>query len=147
MEGELDNLSANMLSGVISATLARMLSEREAEKAAIEERLARATRQSPIAQILPHLELVRRFTQKVGALRATLDDEAIRTEAAELMDHLLESVTIYPDGPEAAVAASDGSNCLAQNDKTPRRLGRGACSVAVVAGVGFGRWSTLPIAA
>ena len=57
-----------------------------------------------IAQIVPHPVLA----QKFGELRETLNDYAVRTEAAELIDKLIESVTIYPDcarSPEAEVVA------------------------------------------
>ncbi|MCJ2185439.1 hypothetical protein, partial [Novosphingobium beihaiensis] len=112
----------------ISSTLARMLSERETEKANIEARLAHATPSRPAAQVFPHLELVRQFAQKVSALRETLSDEAVRTEASELMDNLIESVTIYPDaanGPEAEVIANVADLAAwALNDNAALKGGR-----------------------
>ena len=140
LDTEITNLSANMLNGVISSTLARMLAERETEKANIEARLAQAAPSRPAAQVLPHPELVRQFAQKVSALRETLSDEAVRTEAAELMDNLIESVTIYPDaanGPEAEVVANVADLAAwALNDNAALRGGVSS-SIPVVAGVGF----------
>ena len=54
VEHEIENLAANMLTGVASPTLLRMLSEREAEKARL-ERVA-----APMAAILPHPSLLRK---------------------------------------------------------------------------------------
>jgi site-specific DNA recombinase len=140
LDAEIGNLSANLLRGVVSSTLAQMLGQREAEKTDIEIRLARTALDAPTAQILPHPELVRRFTQKVGVLRDTLDEETIRTEASELMDRLIESVTIYPDGvdgPEAEMVANVADSAVwATNDNAALR-GGAMSSMAVVAGVGF----------
>lgn len=97
---DLDNLTANLLAGVISPTLTALLQARETEKAALEARLAKAPASAvkTAAAILPHPTLLRRFEEKVGALRATLDDPAVRGEAAEILATLIESVTIYPGG-------------------------------------------------
>ena len=64
------------------------------------------TTAKPIATLLPHPVLMERFRSKVVALRQSLDDASIRTEAAAVLSTLIESVTIYPDeasGPEAEV--------------------------------------------
>jgi hypothetical protein len=78
---------------------------------------------------LPHPELAQQYTQKIGALRETLNDESIRTEAAELMDRLIESVTIYPDGadgPEAEVVSNVADLAAwATNDSAALRSARG----------------------
>lgn len=62
------------------------------------------------------------FGKPPGALRETLKESVIRTEAAELMDQLIESVTIYPDGangPEAEVVAKVADLAVyALNDNT-----------------------------
>jgi site-specific DNA recombinase len=145
LDAELGNLSANLLSGVVTSTLTQMLVQRETEKADIEVRLARTAPVVPVAQVLPHPDLVRRFTQKVGALRETLYDEAIRTEAAHLMDRLIESVTIYPHGgdvPEAEVVANVADLAAwATNDNAALRGGV-MSSMALVAGAEFHRCRT-----
>lgn len=107
IEIELDNLSRNMLAGVLSPTLIAMLGERESEKAELEARLAPRLRR-PSADILPHPALLALFRQKVTALRESIDDDAVRPQAAATLRTLIESVTIYPDsehGPEAEVVA------------------------------------------
>lgn len=145
IETELENLSANMLAGLLSPTLMKMLSDREAEKAELEMRLSRTAPTKPIAQIVPHPELLQKFKEKIGALRDTLNDERIRTEAAELMDRLIESVTIYPEGahgPEAEIVAKVADLAVyALNDNTtPGRSWGGVCSsMAVVAGGRYNR--------
>ena len=98
VEGELANLSANLLTGLLSTSAMKLLTDRETEKANLENRLTRSAPAQPIAQIVPHPVLVQKFGEKIGALRETLGEETIRTEAAELMSRLIESVIIYPDG-------------------------------------------------
>ncbi|EZP65172.1 Recombinase [Sphingomonas paucimobilis] len=143
VEMELANLSANLLSGVLSPTLAKLLADREAEKVEIELRLAQTAPPQPVAQILPHPVLMETFARKIAALRETLDDEAVRNEAAALMDQLIERVTIYPNGirgPEAEIVSKVAdlvSYALNDNAAPGRPWGGGCSSTAVVAGVGF----------
>ena len=109
VEGELANVSANLLTGLLSTSAMKLLTDREAEKANLENRLTRSAPAQPMAQIVPSPVLVQKFGEKIGALRETLNDDTVRTEAAELMDKLIESVTIYADGangPEAEVVAN-----------------------------------------
>ncbi len=52
--------------------------------------------------------MVQNFCEKIKAVGEMLREKAVRTEAAELMDRLIESVMIYPDdanGPEAEIVA------------------------------------------
>ena len=69
-----------------------------------------------------------------------MNDDAVRTAAAELIDKLIESVTIYPDGangPEAEVVANVSElAAFALNDNAAPRGGVSR-SMAVVAGAGF----------
>ena len=124
---ELDNLYQNLLAGVASPVLRAMIAEREAEKERLEAQEAATTNGKPIVVSLPHPVLVDRFRSKVAALRQSLDDEAIRTEAAAVMSTLIESVTICPDDPgdpEAQVVAKV-SDLLAwaTNDNAAREGG------------------------
>ena len=87
----------------------QLLCDTEAEKAKLESLLTRSTSAKPLAQIVPHPVLVQKFGDKIGALRETLNDDAVRTEAAELIVKLIESVTIHPDGangPEAEIVSN-----------------------------------------
>ena len=108
LEVELANLCQNLLAGLASPALRAMIAEREAEKASLEV-IAPSKRVSvPSADILPHPVLIEQFTRKVETLRASLDDETVRSEAAAVLVSLIESVTIYPSGecsPEAEVVA------------------------------------------
>ena len=53
---------------------------------------------SPTTTILPHPVLLQRFEEKIGRLCETLNDEAVRGEAARIIPTFIESVTIYPLG-------------------------------------------------
>ncbi len=138
---EIDNLAANMLTAVVSPTLLKLLSEREAEKVRLEGQLRAPTTVKSSATILPHPALLRLFKEKVAALRETLNAETVRGEAAEVLSTLIESVTIYPDGehgPEAEVVAKMSDLITwATNDDTARKGGARPSSIAVVAGTGF----------
>ena len=121
IEAELANLSANMLSRVLSAALIKLFQDREAEKAPRETPLAYAA-PGPVAQIMPQPVLQLRFAAEVGAQRETLDDDTVRAEACEVLDPSIESVTIYPDGangPEAEVVANVADLAWAINDNAP----------------------------
>ena len=140
IEREPANLAANMRRGVLSPLLMQLLCDTEAERAKLESLLTRSTSAKPLAQIVPHPVLVQKFGEKIGALRETLNDETIRTEAAELMDNLIESVTIYSNGangPEAEVVANVADlAAFALNDKAAPR-GGASNFTALVAGAGF----------
>jgi hypothetical protein len=101
-----EHLAANILSGIVNPTRAKLLSDREAEQAALEAKLAQQATTVPPGAVLPHPTLLRLF-EKVGELRQALDAERVRGEAAEILAKLIDSVTVYPNGehgPEAEVA-------------------------------------------
>lgn len=128
IERELANLAANVRRGVLSPLLMQLLCDTDAEKTKLESLLTRSTTAKPIAQIMPHALLVQKFGEKIDALRETLNDDAVRTEAAELIDKLIESVTIYPDGangPEAEIVSkvSDLAAFALNDNSAPGRGG------------------------
>jgi site-specific DNA recombinase len=140
LETELANLTQNLLAGLASPTLMAMIADRESEK----QRLQTITAPQPAvrrAGMLPHSVLLKRFEEKVATLRAALDDETVRTEAAAVLATLIESVTIYPDGergPEAEVVAKMADLMSFAANENTRRSGRfDGRSVTVVAGAGF----------
>lgn len=50
---------------------------------------------------------MQKFSDKICAPREALNDRSVQTKAAELMDKLIDSVTIYTaDGPAAEVVAN-----------------------------------------
>ncbi|KQO12763.1 hypothetical protein ASF09_00075 [Sphingomonas sp. Leaf242] len=130
--------------------LRAMIAEREAEKERLEAQRVATTTGKPIVVLQPNPVLVDRFRGKVAALRKSLDDGSIRTEAAAVMSTPIESVTICPDepgGPEAEVVAKV-SNLLAwsTNDNAAPRGGVMSSSVMMVAGTGSGQHHTLIVA-
>lgn len=134
---EIDNLAANMLVGVASPTLRKLLADREAEKATLEAKLSAPVSALPSAAILPHPDLRGLFEGKIARLRDALDDEAVRGEAAEILATLIESVTIYPDGtsgPEAEVVAKVADLLAWATNDNAAPKGGASCSMAVVAG-------------
>jgi site-specific DNA recombinase len=137
---ELDNLYKNLLAGLASPALRAMIAEREAERARLEARMGATTTRKPTATLLPHPVLAERFRSKVAALRQSLDDATIRSQAAAVLSTLIESVTIFPDesgGPEAEVVAkvSDLLGWATNDNAAPKG---GVCSsIPVVAGTGF----------
>ena len=149
VEREIEALSQNLLAGVVGPTITRMLTERETERSRIEGELAAAARPKGAA-VLPHPVLLKRFEEKVRDLRSALSDPAIHSEAVDLIQDLLESVTIHPDGPagaQAEVVAETAKLLAFANEKSPRRSRVGASqagtpggvfsSIEVVAGTGF----------
>ncbi len=135
---ELENLSRNLLAGVVSSTLAALLTQREQERETLLARLGPDRLEE--AKILPHPALVRRFEEKIAGIRTALNEQGLRSEAAEIIRSLIESVTIeVEDGETVADVVASAANLIdfAQNAKSPQRfLSRGR-SVAVVAGTGF----------
>lgn len=91
LDGEIDNLAANMLTGVVSPKLRSMLEAREAEREELGRLIALQAPERE-AVVLSHPTLVRRFEEKVTSLQAALDDPAIRSEAAEQIAALIDSV-------------------------------------------------------
>lgn len=142
LETELANLYQNLLAGLASPALRSMITDREAEKARLESSCGgSAAKGNTVSAVLPpHGELRRQFRAKVADLRASLDDDAARPEAAEILSRLIESVMIYPDepgGPQAEVVAKvEDLIAFATNDNAARE-GGGCGSMSVVAGTGF----------
>ena len=142
LETELANLYQNLLAGLASPALRSMIADREAEKARLESRSGGSALKGNTvpAALPPHGELRKQSRAKVADLRASLDDDAARPEAAEILSRLIESVTIYPDeldGPQAEVVAKVADLvAYATNDNAAREGGVWR-SAAVVAGAGF----------
>ena len=101
LDGEIENLTANMLAGVVSPTVARMLAEREGEVAVLRTRLTKGDTDMP--KVLPHPALRARFEARVADLRASLSDPENRAEVAKVLAELVEEVVVYPASAEAPV--------------------------------------------
>ena len=118
-----------------------MIDERETEKARLILRNATVDRGVASQPPLPTpFVLQAQFRARIAALRSTLEDPAVRGQAASIMSRLIESVTIYPDepeGPAAEVVASVASLvAYALNADAAREGGVWRCK-AMVAGAGF----------
>jgi site-specific DNA recombinase len=136
---EIANLGANMLAGVISETLTKLLVEREAEKQRLEAQIQLKPNIDTISLPEP-ADLTAIFAKKAQNLTKTLNEDKIRGEAADILSRLIESVTIYPceDGSAEAevVARVEDLAAWAMNDNAAPRGGVSS-SVVVVAGTGF----------
>ncbi len=115
-----------------------MIDERETEKARLISRNATVDR-----GVVPHLSLSppsvlqAHFRARIADLRTTLEDLAVRGQAASIMSRLIESVTIYPDeaaGPAAEVVVSVASLVAYVINDNAAREGGVSSSIAVVAG-------------
>jgi site-specific DNA recombinase len=119
---EIDNLAANMLAAVASPVLLKLLAKRESEKARLEGQLVASTTVVTSATILPNPALLQLFEEKVSRLRETLDADTVRGEAAEVLATLIESVTIYPEGPRGPEAGGgEGIGSAGLGHKRRRR--------------------------
>ncbi len=120
LEIELENLSRNLLAGVLSSTLAKMLSDREEEREALLGRLGGG--QTADVKILPHPALLRHFEQRVTKIREALNDPAHKSEAAETIRSLIDRVTISTEDGEIVADIEASTTSLldfAQTRKAP----------------------------
>ena len=137
LDVEIENLSRNLLAGVISTTLSRMLAEREAEREEVERQLTARLPQA--SAVLPHPQLIRLYERKVAEIRSALNDPAVRDEAAQTLRSLVASVTIdEEDGAIRADVEASAATLIdfAQTKNSPRSVTEGS-SIVVVAGAGF----------
>ena len=138
LDVEIGNLAQHFLSGTVSPILSTMLASREAER----ERLVGQLVRKPTAEetVVPHPTLIRRYEEKVGRLRETLNDPAIRDDAVTSLRALIGSVTVRT-GQSGEVALDIESSTATLIDfaittNAPQR-GAGGRSTMVVAGTGF----------
>ena len=137
VETEIRNLAANFTQGIVSPTLATMLTEREAEKEKLAERL-RHLESARRADVLPHPALLERYTAKVNKAREALSDPTVRQEASEALRSLIETITIHTDDDRTiADVVGDTSKIIEFAADEGRRPAGAPSSIAVVAGVGF----------
>ncbi|WP_126665601.1 recombinase family protein [Croceibacterium ferulae] len=134
---QIETLAHNMVLSAASPALHRLLGNLEREKAELENLPEYAPRVT--GEILPHPMLLKLYQEKVADLAAALSDDSVRTQAAETIARLIDSVTIHPGAePEAEVVAEIGKLVgFAINDNEARWGRSGGSFVSVVAGVGF----------
>ena len=126
--------------GMFHASMKGKMDTLEARKAELDTMLAQAAAEEPI---ILHPALADVYSGMVKALVSSLDDEATKAEAIELLRSLVAEVRLYPDddapdghmielyGELAAILELSGPT----NDG-PHRI-TGGVSVSLVAGVGF----------
>ena len=127
--------------GLYQPSMKARMAELEAEKAALEERLAAAPE---LPKVRLHPNLAGMYRQKVAALAEALADPAIKAEAMEVVRSQIERITLTPgEGGELELALqgdlarilqlceSGGSKSERPRTNVP---GRG---LSVVAGAGF----------
>ena len=83
LEAETDHLTTNMIAGVVSRTVARMLSEREAGVCTSRARLTGGG--ADLTKVLPHPALRLRFEARVADRRRSLADPDNRAAAAKVL--------------------------------------------------------------
>ena len=107
LESEIANLAANMLAGIASQTVVRMLAEREAERDALSRRVDVPERTPTV--VLKHPALRSEFEARVAHLRAGLSDPDARPEIARIVAELIQEIIVFPAtpvrGPEAEITA------------------------------------------
>lgn len=138
LDVEIGNLAANFLTGTVSPTLSRMLSEREAEKTRIKRQLDTPVPTDP--KVVAHPALVRRYEQKVANLREALNDEVLKSDAIVALRTLIGSVTVNLDEQGGTVIDVEASTAtlidFAATTNAPQH-GAAGRSGMVVAGTGF----------
>ncbi|MCE5974928.1 recombinase family protein [Sinirhodobacter sp. WL0062] len=129
----LDGLYDAIADGLRTPGLMAKLEELESRKIAVETELS-APLPSPV-RLHPGLSEI--YRRKVTALAQTLSDPAIRTAALETIRGLINSVTIHVDGERVTVELEGAITALIGLAQPEAVEGLDACSVEVVAGVGF----------
>ena len=128
--------------GLYQPSMKARMAELEAEKAALEERLAAAP-ELPKVRLHPNLAGV--YRQKVAALEQALADPEIKAEAAEIVRSQIERITLTPK-PRTAGWTVELYGDLARilqlceaGERKSKRPGTGVPGrgLSVVAGAGF----------
>ena len=141
---KIDAIVTAISEGMYHPSLKAKLDGLEAERCDLEARLAATP--APEAIVI-HPGLAETYARKVASLSASLKDPEVRTEAADALRGLMESVTLIPD-PEApnghrielvGELAAILSLCSKQEGTkaNARSVATGVGQVILVAGVGF----------
>ncbi len=138
--GQIDKIVEAITAGMFHASMKTKMDDLEARKAELTAKLAALPEQDPIVL---HPALAETYSKKVVALSDSLNDEASKSEASELLRGLVSEVRLHPDE-----SADDGhvielygelaailELAAPRNDNTRRFSG--GLSLQLVAGVGF----------
>jgi site-specific DNA recombinase len=111
-----------------------------------DELLTLEQRQAELARILAqpydrkpliHPNLAEAYRRKVTDLHAALQQDEMRTDAAEIIRSLIDEITLTPDGGQLRINLRGelaGILALVSNSKKPDLLGSGSEQIKVVAG-------------
>ena len=136
---------AGIVAAVEQGNYSRALGDRLAELERQQEGLRIPLSEAPAATVRLHPRLADVYAEKVQHLETSLNDPAVRLEAADALRALIDRIELYPggDGPGIdAVLHGDLAQILAlcqsveSKRKLPRAVGSGS-QLSVVAGVGF----------
>lgn len=70
------------------------MNELEAEKETLTDRLSDISKEPQVIEIHPNLPLI--FAERIGKLQEAFDKEGIRSEAAELLQGVVEKIVLTP---------------------------------------------------
>ncbi|WP_323009862.1 hypothetical protein [Paracoccus sp. (in: a-proteobacteria)] len=96
---ELDKAIDAILQGVPPLTLKDKITQLEARKAELTEKLANADEPPPLL----HPNMAALYAQRIAALSENLQHEDSRAQAAEILRSLVDQVTLVPEGGELAI--------------------------------------------
>ena len=141
VERKINGLMKAIEDGMYSASMKNRMSELETQKANIEMELA-LPEPSPI--VIP-ADLPELYKGQLGDLVKALNNEAIKSEAGEIIRRLVDKVVLSPGddaGEMKAELYGDLAEILALSDMNANKRGqpdleRAGCQLSVVAGVGF----------
>ena len=126
--------------GLYQPSMKARMAELEAEKAALEERLAAAPE---LPKVRLHPNLAGMYREKVAALEQALADPEIKAEAAEIVRSQIERITLTPNdegGLAVAAVRRPGADPAAlRGGRAQKRTPRNRCSGAWIVGGCGGR--------
>jgi len=135
---KIDQMIEAIADGMYHPSMKEKMSALEARKTALEADLAQTETQDPL---LLHPGLAATYRRKVADLTVSLNVDATRAEAVNLIRNLLTSIRLTPEGDGLSIElVGDLAGILALGDtdnRKPRRGSHGAWSETMVAGVGF----------
>jgi hypothetical protein len=131
VEREITNIIAAVKAGLFAPSMKDELTALEARKATLVAETAEAKEEMP--RLHPALADV--YRRKIDHLATALNDDALRTEAAEVLRSLISEIRLVPvDGALAIELVGALAGILALgNEKRPRPFGSGA-QITLVAG-------------
>ena len=134
VESEIANIIAAVKAGLFAPSMKDELTALEGRKATLIAETAEAKEEMP--RLHPGLAEV--YRKKVADLTEALNDDSVRTEAAEVLRSLIERIRLIPREGELVIeliGALAGILALGKSER-PRPFGSGA-QITLVAGVGF----------